>query len=109
MRWKLLIDNALQATETRAMFHVQFDESNQLLSIRFSQHVAEEEAKTCLKEIRSLLEGRQGPFRLLTDLSVLESMDLACRPYVDSTMELCNQHGIKTVVRVIPDPQKGMG
>jgi predicted choloylglycine hydrolase len=48
-------------------------------------------------------------FRLLTDLSGLESMDLACVPYIEQMMDLCNKKGVEMVVRVIPDPHKDIG
>jgi hypothetical protein len=48
-------------------------------------------------------------FRLLTDLSSLNSMDDACAPYVGEIMDLCKAKEMKTVARVIPDPQKDIG
>jgi hypothetical protein len=61
------------------------------------------------REIPTLLPDLRPGFRLLTDMSSLESMDLACVPYIKQLMDLCNKHGIEMVVRVIPDPQKDIG
>ena len=91
------------------MFQAEFDEAKGLLSLCFSAHVGEGEARRGADKIRLLLKSRRSPFRLLTDLTGLESMDLACRPHIDATMDLCNHHGVEKVVRVIPDPRKDIG
>ena len=43
-------------------------------------------------------------FRLLADLSALDSMEIACAPFIGKVMDRCNERGIKKVIRVIPDP-----
>jgi hypothetical protein len=91
------------------MFHVEFDKSKGLLKITFTHRVGADEVKLCVEQIQRLLGDVQQPFQLLTDLSGLESMDLACRPFIDKTMDLCNQKGVRSVVRVIPDPRKDIG
>jgi hypothetical protein len=51
-----------------------------------------------------------GPgFRLLTDLSRLESMDLDCAKELGAFMEFIDRSGVSLVVRVIPDPKKDIG
>jgi hypothetical protein len=91
------------------MFHVDFDEAKSLLSLCFSEHVGEDEARLCVEKVRSLMKGGRSPFCLLTDLTNLDSMDLACRPHIDATMDLCNRYGVQKVVRVVPDPRKDIG
>jgi len=91
------------------MLHAELDEARSLLSLVFSGHVGEEEAKLALEKLRALLDNRRSAFRLLTDLTELESMDLACRPHIDSAMDLCNRHGVQKIVRVVPDPHKDIG
>ena len=48
-------------------------------------------------------------FRLLTDLSGLESMDTACAPEIGAIMDLLAEKQVGTVVRVVPDPHKDIG
>jgi hypothetical protein len=48
-------------------------------------------------------------FRLLTDLSRLESMDIGCETEIARVMELCNEKGVTAVVRVISRPQQDIG
>ena len=91
------------------MFTADFDEARSLLSLGFSGHVGEEETKLGLEKIRLLLNDRRSPFRLLTDLTGLESMERACQPQIDMTMDLCARLGAHTIVRVVPDPSKDIG
>jgi len=46
---------------------------------------------------------------MLTDLSGMASMDIACMPFIKNNMDFCNRRGISKVVRVIPDPEKDIG
>ncbi len=48
-------------------------------------------------------------FVMLTDLTDLESMDLACSPYIRKGMELCRAKGVSTIVRVVPDLSRDPG
>ena len=91
------------------MFRNEIDAGKKLLRITFSGNVAVQEARRCLEQAESLLPGLVPGFRLLTDLSGLEAMDVACAPYVERLMDVCNQLGVDTVVRVIPDPHKDIG
>jgi len=48
-------------------------------------------------------------FKILTDLSLLESMDIEAHLVIEKIMQLCNQHGVSKIVRIIPDPSKDIG
>jgi anti-anti-sigma regulatory factor len=91
------------------MFEVQFDKSKKLLVIRYAQNVGPEETKRCEVEIKALLAEQPPGFRLLTDLSALESMDVACVGDIRRIMDLLTKKGIEMVVRVIPDASKDIG
>src|SRR5664279_6295047 len=91
------------------MFQVEVDKSKNLLKISYSQHIGPEDTKAVVEKVPTLLPDLQPGFRLLTDLSGLESMDLTCVPYIKRMMDLCNQKGVELVVRVIPDPHKDIG
>jgi len=91
------------------MFQVEADKSENLLVLRFSRHVKPEEAKQCGEKVAAMVADLQPGFRLLTDLSGLESMELACTAYIKRTMDLCNKKGVAKVVRVVPDPHKDIG
>ena len=91
------------------MFQVEADKSKNLLKISYAQHVGPEDTEHVEKNAPPLLADLRPGFSLLTDLSGLESMDLACVPYIRRMMDLCNKKGVELVVRVIPDPHKDIG
>jgi hypothetical protein len=91
------------------MYQVRVDKPKNLLKITYAQRVGPEDTKRVEETIPPLLADVRPGFRLLTDLSGLESMDLACVPYIKRMMDLCNKQGVEKVVRVIPDPRKDIG
>jgi len=91
------------------MVTVSIDESKNLLTVGFAQHVGLEEAMLYPQKVEPALARLQPDFKLLVDLSNLDSMDFSCAAYIDQVMDLCNQKGVATVVRVIPDPHKDIG
>jgi anti-anti-sigma factor len=91
------------------MFHASFDEAQSLLTIRFTGRVDAAQVQECAERMRTLLADVQPGWRLLTDLSAMDSMDTACVPFVRESMKLCNSKGVSMVVRVIPDARKDIG
>src|SRR5262245_28342659 len=91
------------------MVQIEADKNRNLLEIRFFQRVVPADLKDQVERVKSLLADLAPDFRLLADLSGLESMDLACAPYIKDTMDLCNRKGVSKVVRIIPDPRKDIG
>jgi hypothetical protein len=91
------------------MFHVDFDASRNVLRFNYAQHVGPEDTKAVTEKTATLLPKLRPGFRLLTDLSGLDSMDLACVPDIKRMMDILNQKGVEMVVRVIPDPHKDIG
>jgi anti-anti-sigma regulatory factor len=85
------------------------DEPKRLLAIRYRGVVKAEETEKGLEEIRNGLAKLQSGFRLLADLTELESMDMACAPFIEKAMDLCNEKGASVVVRVIPDARRDIG
>lgn len=91
------------------MFEAEVDRAKNLLRVSYAQRVGPEDTKRAEEQLPDLLAGLPRGFRLLTDLSGLDSMDLACVPHLKHLMDLCNENGVGLVVRVIPDPQKDIG
>ncbi len=79
------------------------------MRITFSQDVDEPQAQRCRGEIETALAKMQPGFRVLTDLSGLASMDIACAEAIRQIMDLCRDNGVAEIVRIIPDPQKDIG
>jgi anti-anti-sigma regulatory factor len=91
------------------MFDTGFDKAKNLLRINFWGRVTADEAKEGTDQLAGLLVETKPGFRLLSDMSGLETMDTACIPHIRNSMDLLNKHGVATVVRVIPDPHKDIG
>ncbi len=91
------------------MITFEVDEPKRLLVIRYHGHVVSEETEKGLNEVRAGVAKLQPGFRLLADLTDLEKMDVACAPFIEKAMDLCNEKGISMVVRVIPDPHRDIG
>ena len=91
------------------MIKFEVDQPQSLLAIRYSGHVGPHETEEGLEQIRSGLAKLQFGFRLLADLTELESMDVACAPFIEKAMDMCNEKGASMVVRVIPDPHRDIG
>ena len=91
------------------MFLAMTNKAKRLLYFGYIQQVRAKDLQRGLEEMPALLADLPSGFRLLVDLARLESMDPACSPYIGKLMELCDQHGVGLVVRVIPDPAKDIG
>jgi anti-anti-sigma regulatory factor len=85
------------------------DQPQRLLVIRYHGLVSAEETENGLEEIRTGLSRLPSGFRLLADLTQLESMDVGCAPFIEKAMDMCNEKGASMVVRVIPDPRRDIG
>jgi anti-anti-sigma regulatory factor len=91
------------------MIVVKTVEPENLLLIHYSGRVEPDEMKGGLEEMRAGLARLESGFRLLADLTDLESMDVACAPFIEKAMDLCNEKGASLVLRVIPDPHRDIG
>lgn len=91
------------------MFTAETNPGRQLLKLDFAGRVDRNQAAACLERVKALLPGLKPGFCLLTNLTGLESMDLACEPFIDETMDLCNRAGVHRVIRIVPEPNKDIG
>lgn len=91
------------------MIKVETDVGRRLLTVTYCGHVVPGEFGPALGKMREGLAKLEPGFRLLTDLSGLESMDYSCAPLVDKAMDLTDCAGVSEVVRIVPDPKKDIG
>ena len=91
------------------MYQVTADKSKNLLRIIFSGRVEPDDLKIGVEKVKALLKDLKPGFKLLTDLTALESMSVECVPHLEDSMEACNKSGVAMVVRVIPNPKKDIG
>ena len=91
------------------MVAIEANELKNILTVRYWGLVRPAEVEHGLEEMRTGLERLRSGFRLLADLSELESMDVGCAPFIEKAMDLCNEKGASIVARVIPDPHRDIG
>ena len=91
------------------MVLVTANKAKQLLVITFAGRVEVDQIREESKDIAALLVEFEPGFRVLADLTPLESMSVECAPEIAKVMDLCAEKGVKTIVRVIPDPAKDIG
>jgi hypothetical protein len=91
------------------MILVTINKSKALLYLRFVGHVRVSDVDQSLADVADVVRDLPPGFRLLTDLTGLDSMDLGCQAGIGKTMELLDQKGMSAVIRVIPEPHKDIG
>ena len=91
------------------MFFATVNKPKQLLYLSFSGRVSVEQLQQGREDIVLLLADLQSGFRVLADLSRLDSMDTSCATEIGKVMELCEQKGVGLVIRIVPDPAKDIG
>ena len=91
------------------MFLATTNKARRLLYLSYIQNVTVAQLEHGYPEVQALLAEFPDGFQMLADLGRLESMDIACEEIVGRTMEMLEQHGLKRVVRVIPDSTKDIG
>jgi hypothetical protein len=85
------------------------DAVTNVFSLAYSDQVGVADMSAVENEVRTAIRDLRPGFSLLTDLSKLESMDPLCVPSIERTMDLFREHGVKLIVRVIPDPKRDIG
>ena len=91
------------------MFSIESSEAERLIKISWSGKVDSDEMRRCAEEVRLAATKLRPGFRLLADMTGLESMDPASAPYIGEIMDFCVMKQVEHVVRVIPDPRKDIG
>ena len=91
------------------MFLAMTNKAKRLLYVGFIQQVRTADLQRGLEQMPALLDDLPPGFNFLVDLGRLESMEPACMTQIGKVMDLCDQHGVGLVVRVIPDPKKDIG
>ena len=91
------------------MFTVKLEQARNALTISYGGHATPDETRLCAEEVRLALTILRLDFRLIVDLTELESMDISCSPLIGNIMEICNAAGVTEIVRIIPDPTRDIG
>ncbi|MEO6001903.1 MAG: hypothetical protein ABIZ04_00290 [Opitutus sp.] len=85
------------------------DGQRNILRITFAGNVTSADLIQYRADSMKALEALRPEFTLCVDLTDLVNMDFDCVPYIEQNMELVRDHGVKLVVRIIPDRTKDIG
>ena len=91
------------------MYFIEASDAEQLIKISWLGRVDTDEMRRCAEEIGPAVSKMRPGFRLLADMTGLDSMDYFGAPYIASVMDLCMARQVGHVIRVIPDPRKDIG
>ena len=91
------------------MYEAEADPKRNLRLMTFRERVRPVDLAQGRAQVAVALEAMKPGFRLLADLSGLDSMEYACAPEIQATMDLLREKGVAVVVRVVPDPHKDIG
>ena len=91
------------------MFLATSNKAKGLLYLSYIGHVDVADFQREHDNMLALLADLPAGFKILVDLDRLESMDTNCVDELGKMMEKLDHHGLKQVVRVIPDPSKDIG
>jgi hypothetical protein len=80
-----------------------------LLYVGYSGRVHPADFTRQQPDLEALMAELSPGFRVLVNLSELETMDLECMTEIGRIMELIDRSGVGLIVRVIPDPAKDIG
>jgi hypothetical protein len=91
------------------MFQASADPSKNLLTFLFSGNITRDETTRWKGELPGQLAGLQSGFKLLSDFSGVQSIDVVSAPDIEEVMDLLNRAGIGKVVRIIAHPRQDIG
>jgi hypothetical protein len=100
---------SVQPQYPSTMFSIEANDAARLIKITWSGHVNLDEMRRCADEIGVTASELPPGFRVLVDMTDLESMDYTGAPYIGSIMDVCVTKQVAHVVRVIPNPHKDIG
>jgi|KBSMisStaDraftv2_1062788.scaffolds.fasta_scaffold291382_1 anti-anti-sigma regulatory factor len=90
-------------------YTVESDADKGLVIIRYRGRVAPADVAACAEEVANALAEMPPGFCLLVDLTDLESMSVACVPYLEEIMRFCDAKQVSAVIRVVPDARRDIG
>lgn len=91
------------------MIRVSYDSTLNAVVIVFSDQVDITQAEQSYIDIQKATPKHGKGFKILTDLSKVESMEPGVRAAIKKSMDFFNQNGVTEVIRIIPDPSKDIG
>ena len=91
------------------MIKVIYDSERNTIIAEFSGKIDVAQAEQFYADIQKTVPQCGKGFKLLTDLSAVETVDLKIQGAIKKVMDFLNQRGVAEILRVIPDPAVDIG
>jgi hypothetical protein len=91
------------------MVKVRYDRKRNIVIVEFEGNVDAEQAKQFFAHLERVRPKPEKDFKLLTDFSLVDTMEFSVKREIEKAMDLFNAQGVTEIIRVIPDPNMDIG
>src|SRR5437773_3229947 len=91
------------------MIKVSYNQEHNTVIIEFQGNIDATQAEQFFFDIEKVLPKHGKGFKLLTDFSSVDTMELEVQRAIKKAMEFFNARGVSEILRVIPDPAMEIG
>ena len=91
------------------MLKAAYDKEKNLVTVKFEGKIDFAQAEPFYEEVQKILPTCGKGFKLLTDFTLLDQMDIEVQPLIKKTMDLFNEKGVTEIIRIIPTPEQDFG
>jgi anti-anti-sigma regulatory factor len=91
------------------MVNVGYDRKRNTVIVEFEGNVDAEQAKQFFADLEKVRPKPENDFKLLTDFSLVDTMEFSVKREIEKAMDLFNARGVTEIIRVIPDANMDIG
>jgi anti-anti-sigma regulatory factor len=91
------------------MVKVRYDRKRNTVIVEFEGNVDAAQAKHFFADLEKVRPKSAKEFKLLTDFSLVDTMEFSVKGEIEKAMDLFNAQGVMEIVRVIPDANMYIG
>jgi anti-anti-sigma regulatory factor len=88
---------------------VRYDRKRNTVIVEFEGNVDAEQAKQFFADFEKIRPEPEKDFKLLTDFSLVDTMEFSVKGEIEKAMDLFNAQGVTEIIRVIPDANMDIG
>jgi anti-anti-sigma regulatory factor len=98
-----------QPSRESAMVKVRYDRKRNTVIVEFVGNVDAAQAKHFFADLEKVRPNPTKEFKLLTDFSLVDTMEIGVKGEIEKAMDLFNAQGVTEIIRVIPDANMDIG
>ena len=91
------------------MIEFKVNKSNTAIVLIFTGAVDTQQTEELHNSLEKIMPKIKKGFKLLTNLSFMESMDVDAHLSIEKSMQLMDKYGVSQISRIIPDSNKDIG